>query len=109
MPRAPDGVANEQALFERSTIVGANCADGEDFVAATRKEDGLALRVPQQHRSIADRRKSDPIAQVRSAQLWLAVIHGNSPTQQDEGQFEPQIKLTAPFCDGMDGFLDWQG
>ena len=54
MPRASDGVADEQALFERSTVVRADCADREHLVAAPGEEHGLALGVPEQHGSIRD-------------------------------------------------------
>ena len=54
MPGASDRIADKQPLFERSTVVRADCADGEHLVAAPDEEDGLALRLPQQHGSIRD-------------------------------------------------------
>jgi hypothetical protein len=79
MPWASDGVADEQALFERSTVVRADCADGEHLVATPDEEHGLALGVPQQHGSVGDRRKLYGLREVRSAHLCRLVAHMTFP------------------------------
>ena len=55
MPRASNRIAYEEALFERSAVVGADGTDREHLVAAPGEEHRFAARVPEQHRSVRDR------------------------------------------------------
>jgi hypothetical protein len=52
MPGAPDRVARHDAFAERSAIVRALAADGENFVAQTDEQDRLLSDVTADHAAI---------------------------------------------------------
>ena len=52
MPRAADGILDEEALVERPAIMGAGRTDGEDFLAASCEQDRLGPDMAEQHLAI---------------------------------------------------------
>ena len=60
MPRAADGIPDEQALIERPAVMCAGRTDGEDFLAAAREQNGLEPDMPEQHLAICKLARSKP-------------------------------------------------
>ena len=66
VPRAADRVCDDQSIGERSVIVRAVCADGEQLVAGAREQNVFVADAPRQHAADGERIDRDPLAQVRS-------------------------------------------
>ena len=75
MPRAADGVAAEQPLRERATVVGAGGADGKHFIAAANEDDRLAARMPEQGRVPGEIAFGDAGLQIGPGQLRFLSTH----------------------------------
>jgi hypothetical protein len=54
MPGTANRVVDEQTFSERSTVMRARGADGKDVIATSREQDGVAIRVAEQHRTVGD-------------------------------------------------------
>jgi hypothetical protein len=57
MPGTTYGAVDDDAVDQRTVIVGAVCADGEDLVTVARKEDVFITDMPNQHVAFAKRGK----------------------------------------------------
>lgn len=68
MPRTSKGILDEQPLLEGRTVVCADGADGEHFLATPCNECTFAMCVPEQHCAIRDCRKRDSLREIRSAE-----------------------------------------
>jgi hypothetical protein len=69
MPRASHGVVDQQAVRERPAIVRASRADGAEFVAAAREQDGLFTHVSAEHGSLGKAIERDALREVGSGRL----------------------------------------
>jgi len=67
MPRAPDGIVDEQAFGQWATVMGARGAYREEGIGAASHQYGLALGVTLQHAAVAKLGKRDPLREIRSA------------------------------------------
>ena len=69
VPRAPDRAAGDQALGQRSAVVGAGRADRVDAGAVAHQHDGLVADPAEHRRAVAQLALGDALGQVRSGQL----------------------------------------
>src|ERR1019366_8692076 len=69
VPGAANLVADDEALAERSAIVRALRAHGEDLGPATHEQHGLAMRVPHQRPALWHRLRIDALREIRPLEL----------------------------------------
>ena len=75
MPWAAHGVTDEQAVAERSAVVRARCADGEDLRALPRQQYGFAVGVPGEHVPISERGERHTASEIRAGQFSCLIAH----------------------------------
>jgi hypothetical protein len=79
VPRASHGVADDQPLGERTSVVRAGCADREKFVAPTREQHRLIPHMPGYQAAIAEMVERNAAREVWSLRLRLLSGHDELP------------------------------
>ena len=75
VPRAAHGVADRQSLGERPAVVRAGRTDGEEFIAAARKQDRFLPDMSADHAAVGEVVERDALREIGTGRLrWLA--HG---------------------------------
>src|SRR5438270_3796574 len=64
VPGAADGVADDQALPERTAVVGATCSDGDHVVARAAGDDGLSAYLAGEGRGALEARDFGPLSKI---------------------------------------------
>jgi len=67
MPRATDGIVNQNPLAERAIVMGALSVDGEEFGTPADEEDGLPIGMTDDLAAVGKIVEGDALSQVRSA------------------------------------------
>jgi len=75
MPRATNGVVNEQPRSKRTGVVRAYGTDREQFVITPREQNRLAMSAAQQHASAGEIRQSDPLDEIRPLEVLRLLTH----------------------------------
>src|SRR5438876_7999530 len=78
MPRTAHAFAGHQALGERSMIMRAMCADGEDFITASYQQHLLIADIAQKF-AVDEILDCDTLREVRSARHLLLFRHRAAP------------------------------
>src|SRR5262249_42371068 len=64
VPRGPDRVADNETLGERTAVVRAGRADGEEFLATARQEHGVISDMPGDHAAVGNITERDTLREV---------------------------------------------
>src|SRR5436190_16775977 len=91
MPRTAHAFADDQALGERSMIMRAMRADGEDFITASHQQHLLVADMAQEF-AVDEILDCDTLREVRSARRFLLVRHRAAPAF---GRISPAAGLSG--------------
>ena len=80
MPRTSYGVVDDQPFGERTAIMGADGADGEDFRSPPREQHLLLSDMAEQLASVRQVGRGDPLREVWAGRLGLALFHSMRST-----------------------------
>ena len=75
MPRTSYGVVDDQPFRERTAIMGADGADGEDFRSPAREQHRLLSDMAEELASVRQVGERDPLREVCPRRLGLALFH----------------------------------
>ena len=79
VPRTANRIVDQQPFGERRAIMRADGADREQLVAAPGEQHRFAVRVPEQHGAVGNRRERDALREIGSAEFRLCFAHSILP------------------------------
>lgn len=79
MPGAAHGVFDNEAFAQRSAVMGAGGADGEEFFAASGQKHRLVADMANHRRAIGKLREFNSFRKIGTARLRRAFAHGMAP------------------------------